>query len=75
MARHRQRSDWPLTLGIMLLAAVLSGLVVLLLHHQRGVADRALDVGVRPVGPTPEITYTGPITTGPTPTPPPDPGR
>lgn len=60
-----------MTFAVMFLAAVLSGLVVLALNHQLGAADRALDTGVRPVEPTPEITYTGPITTGPTPTPPP----
>jgi hypothetical protein len=73
VSRHRLLVDqtWPTFWAVLGLALVLAAIVVALLHHQLGVADRALDVGVRPVEPTPEITYTGPITTGPTPTPPP----
>jgi hypothetical protein len=71
MPRHRRRNDWPPTVAIMLAGAILAGLLVLLLRHQLGIADRALDTGARPVEATREITYTGPITSGPTPTPPP----
>jgi hypothetical protein len=52
----------------------MSALAVLGLHHAFSLPVAGADTGLRPVPQKPAITYTGPITTGPTPTPPPDPG-
>lgn len=74
MARHRHSSTWPTFWTVLGLALALTAIAVALLHQLLLAAPDRTDTGLRPVPPTPAITYTGPITTGPTPTPAPDPG-
>lgn len=62
-----------MTIGIAAAGIALAAIAMLLLRHELTPAAVGTDTGLRQVAPKPAITYTGPATTGPTPTPPPEP--